>query len=219
MVLQKSYLYIDLDHVIMDFYRGFRPYHYTAILVKKYHPLDINFKNYNENKKIKAFVDESCADSPTRFWVNLPVLSSGKFYWGRLKDYHDRIYLLTKCRSEIEREGKILWINSFLKFYNTDRIIFNSNIFDHTNSLLYKNVLITHNNKDAVKWESLGGVSVWDLNKRSVASYFLEKTIIPHLNLYSGFNYIAGIPLVTHKDRRKNKDIRSISLDDLNRLI
>lgn len=218
MKTHRAYVYVDLDHVIMEFYKHFRRNHYTSIIVRKLHPLDIDYKSYNTNPKIKSLVDECCADSDTKFWLNVPCSSVGKFYWVRLKKYQDRIYFYTKCRNEKEKEAKLLWLNTHLKMYDSSKLLVNVNIMKYYRSLLYYNILITNDVNLANNWTKLEGIGLYDLGKRSVASYYLERKIITHLEMYPGNNYIAEIPNIHKGKPSKNKDIVSISFEELNNL-
>lgn len=215
MKIHRSYLYIDLDNVMMDFYKHFRKYNYTNIIINNIHPLDVDLKNYISSTKVKNLVDETCKELPMNFWLNVPISNVGKFYWNRLKQYKDRIYFFTNCRSDNEKEFKLLWINTYLKEYDPRKLITNS-INTYHKSLLYHNIIITSNKTLSDKWESLGSVGLFDLGKRSVASYYLERKIIPHLEMYPGFNYFAEIPVSRKPKLSKSKDITSITLDELN---
>jgi len=215
----NSIVYINLDNVMLNFYKSFRVKHYFQILIMKKHPLDFNIYTYYNKPNIKKIVDELVLDNGIDFWINLPKTSVCKFYWHRLSEYTNRIYFLTNYRTESEQKGKIIWVNTNLKMYDNNKIIFTNNIPKYAKSKLFNNILIDSNSKMIDSWNNAGGIGLLDLNKRAVASYYIDKSIVPHLELYKGVSLLADIPQSArrlHRISKYNEDIRSVSLDDCN---
>lgn len=209
----RPYLYIDLDFIMMDFFKHFRVKHYTKIIVNDIHPLDVNYENIVENKNIRSFFIETIQECNLKFWLTMPVSNVGNFYWKRLKKYQDQIFFITNCTNKEELEFKKLWIQSNLLTYK-DILLDNIDISEYSRSRFYQNILISNDISRCKKWSDTGGIALWDLNKRSVASYYLEKNILKHFDTYPGIDLVAGIPDIRASRKKNLKDFDIKSIDD-----
>lgn len=212
----RAYLYINLDYVMMNFFKTFRVHHYTTLLVSNTHPLDVNYDNIKVNKKIAKLFKSCILDSTSRFWDSIELSSVGNFYWKRLKDYQNRIYFITNTFTDEELKYKQKWLSNRLGVEAENRLFNNVNIEQIARSELYPNLLVCNDRLICDKWIKFGGKAYWDLGKRSVSSYYVDEIKV-QLDWYCGIDLIAGIPEFKMKRRMKtdNADIRSITVDDL----
>ena len=212
----RAYLYIDLDYVIMNFFKTFRVNYYTTLLVNNVHPLDINYENIKTNNKIFKLFKSCILDSTATFWNSIEISSVGNFYWKRLKDYQNRIYFITNTFTDEELKYKQDWLSNRLGIEGEKRLYNNINLEQFARSELYPNLLVSNDRIICNKWIKLGGKSFWDLGKRSVSSYYIDEIKL-QLDLYYGIDLVAGIPEFKLKRRMKtdSTDIKSITADDL----
>lgn len=209
----KSYVFFDLDGVLADFFPHFRRRFYHLILIKKIHPLDINVENYFKKKKIRDFIHSCCEEESRNFWTSIPKTKVSNFYMNRLKDYSDRILFLTATPPRMTEavEGKKIWLRNTFKIYDEDRIFFDEDKEKYAVINGNRNILIDDSKVNIDKFNAAGGIGLWELGKRSVASYYVRNTIIPHLSEYT-INLEAPKTVVSkaHRPRIHRLDRQSI---------
>jgi hypothetical protein len=220
----KGYVFFDLDGVMGDFFPHFRRRFYHMILIRKLHPLDINVDNYNNKKKIRDFVNACCEGEGRDFWISMPRTNVSNFYMKRLKDYSNRILFLTATPPTMTEAvaGKKIWLQNHFKIYDEDRIFFDENKENYAVINGNRNILVDDSKVNIDKFNANGGLGLWELGKRSVASYYIRNKIIPMLNETDSINLsepktiISKIkrPRIHRLDRMV--DIWGVDLEELN---
>lgn len=213
---RHSNVFVDIDTVFMELYRQIRQFNYTQIILKKYHPLDISLETYLTDKKVKKLVDDLIIDNGVRFWQGILKTSVSQFYWKRLEAFQDRIRFITRSRCEAETKGKIWWVEKNYPKIGVEKLHFLTNFGDFSSLGGYPNVLITGNKVELKRWENAGGVGLIDLAKRSVSSYHITKSIIPHLEEHSGRIAVLPPPTKCIYNAPKHKDITLITFEEAN---
>ena len=220
----KGYLFFDLDGVMGDFFPHFRRRFYHMILIKKLHPLDINVDNYNNKKKIRDFVNRCCEEESRDFWITMPKTYVSNFYLKRLKAYSDRILFLTATSPSMTEEviGKKMWLRNNFKIYDEDRIFFDEDKHKYAVINGNRNILVDDSKVNIDKFNAAGGLGLWELGKRSVASYYIRNNIIPTLNETDSINLVEPKTIISKIKRPRihrldrQVDIWDVDLDELN---
>lgn len=221
----NNYVFFDMDGVMADFFPHFRKRFYHKILINKIHPLDINVSNYFNKKKIRDFVHSCCEEEPKEFWINIPRTNVSNFYMKRLKDYSDQILFLTATPPRMIEAvaGKKIWLRNVLNV-SEDRVFFDENKEKYAVINGNRNILVDDSKENVDKFNAAGGLGLWELGKRSVASYYIDKYIIPILTEKKSLKYVEPIT-IKNKSKRPRihrldrvTDIWDIQMEDLNTL-
>jgi len=220
----RNYVFFDLDGVLADFFPHFRRRFYHMILIKKLHPLDINVENYNKKKKIRDFVHECCEGESRDFWASIPKTNVSSFYMRRLKEYSDRILFLTATPPRMTEAviGKKLWLRNNFKIYDESRIFFDEDKYKYAVINGNQNILVDDSKQNVDAFTKAGGVGLWELGKRSVASYYIRNKIIPKLDetiissLTEPTTIVSKIKRTRIHRLDRQEEIWGLDLDELN---
>lgn len=166
-------LYIDLDGVILDFFRYFCHVFRMKINERGFMHEHVTAYGYATDKKLRAFLNKTIANQTTDYWFNMPYTQLGHLLWDSLK-YHRPYIFYNNLENDPGMEiGRLKQIRRRLKFRyyqkymskelspmysDLNRLIINQDKAKYArNALGVSNILIDDSVLACDAWEEAGG--------------------------------------------------------------